>query len=38
LDEFELNRMNVYEYDVVLMFVNDMKKWSRHSILLCWDY
>jgi len=33
LDEFELNGINVYGwYDIVLMFVNDMKWWSEHSI------
>jgi len=32
--EFKLNWMNVYIcYDVVLMFMNDMKWWLRHGIL-----
>ena len=31
--EFELNWMDVYVwYDVLSMFVNDMKWWSRYSI------
>jgi len=34
-DEFELNWINVYAgYDVISMFVNDMKWWSRHSIFM----